>query len=120
MNRPAKDTLRNVLSRFVVVAALFGLGATLAACESGLECRPVTVNGGCEARCAKVIEKDGKQLMCTDMLLVNATGENAILQRKTKKVTTRKLDGEVCFPVKDRKVADEAIRKQLGTLCAGP
>ena len=86
-------------------------------CESGLECRTVTVNSGCQARCARVIDKDGGQWMCTDQVMSTSSGENSILQRQTRKVTTKRLDKEVCCPVVDRTVADEAIRKQLGLKC---
>lgn len=112
-----KPRIDLTIPMFVV---LVGLAMMLTACESSLECRPVTVNSGCEARCARVIKTDGKELMCTDQLLANQEGENAILQRKTRKITTKKLDAEVCFPVVDRKIADEAIRAELGLKCAAP
>jgi hypothetical protein len=121
MNRPTKNPTRHTTAHLAGALLLaFAAMAALPACKSSLECRPVEVNSGCEARCSRVIKKDGKELMCTDQLLANQVGENAILQRKTKKITTKKLDAEVCFPVVERKIADEAIRKELGNKCQAP
>ncbi len=108
------------LIRGAIVTALIVAAGTLPGCDKGLKCKPVTVNSGCQARCARVIQRDGKELMCTDQVLSTSTGENSILQRQTKKVTTRRLDAEVCFAVIDRTVADDAIRKELGLKCQGP
>ncbi len=118
MNGPTQISKRSPIAHLAITLVIGCAALALfSACEAGIECRPVTINSGCEARCARVIKKDGKQLMCTDQLLATETGENAILQTKTKKITTMKLDKEVCFPVVDRKVGDEAIRMELGNQC---